>query len=221
MRRATSWSVREYSIFCNIFELAADQAGLSVKEMVFLGFFHRNADPSEESRGCFGERHVCSRPSRPSDDALMALFLGCRQKLLGQALLVSCFCTQAVGRFDLDREYVVEAFGKNWHFQTFMCAENSGLWDFRGADSLCVASDCIPRPRFEVVTDSGRSCAVGYLTVALPLRTRQIHIVDHEPLVYRPARIEQSQFAMSCLERAATNLKGCGVKPLFVEGRVV
>src|SRR5215470_5999398 len=102
-----------------------------------------------------------------------------------------------------------------------MCAENSGLWDFRDADYLSVAPDCIPHPRFEVLTDCTRRCAVGYLTVALPLRTREIHIVDHEPLESRPTRIEQSQLATSCLEPAAIDPKHHRVKPLLVEGRVV
>ena len=61
--------------------------------------------------------------------------------------------------------------------------------------------------------------ALGYLTVVLPLCTKGIRIVDHEPLLCRPTRVDEGQLAMRGLEHVEADADACGVKPLFVKGR--
>jgi len=190
-----------------------------LSEMFFLGFFYRTAEPAEGGGGYFGGREGGAIRNWPSDVALMAFFFRCRQQLLGQASSVSCAHSPPVVRIDSDTGHFVEAFRQSWHFRSFVGAENSGHWNFRCAEPLPVACDCIPHAPFEVVADHTETGALAYLTVVLPLCTREIRIVDHEPLLCRPAPVDEGQPAMRGLERVAADADACGVQPLFVQGR--
>src|SRR5215510_15972795 len=154
-----------------------------MREMFFLAFFYRNADPAEGGAGYDGGRNVLSIRNWPSDVALMGFFFRCRQELLGPPLLASCVRSQAVGRIGNEAGHVAAAFRQCWHFKSFVSAENSGYWNFRGADSLPVASDSIPHSPVEAGPDGTRRSVLAYLTVVLPRCTREIRIVDHEPLL--------------------------------------
>lgn len=189
-------------------------------ETFFLAFFYGAAEPSEGSGGyCMGGR-VGAMRNGPTDVALMAFFFRCRQQLLGRGLPDSCVPSQAVGQIAGDTEHFVEAFRQSWHFRSFVTAKHSGRWDFRCADSLPIASNRIPEARFVVVAGNTEIRALGYLTVVLPLCTRDIRIVDHEPILGRQQGVIEGHFRKRGLEHFAIDANLHGVKPLFVKGRL-